>query len=79
MGLSKAGKAKAASTHVDVADWEQLVKAFDQAIAAFGKLDYVYPIAGIGERKWMSNYPDSHGWEAPDLSVSLLGVGKISR
>ncbi|QDS74122.1 hypothetical protein FKW77_009883 [Venturia effusa] len=67
--LNNAGKAKAASAHVDVSDWNQLVKAFDQSIAAFGKIDYVYPIAGIGERKWMSNDPSSHGWEAPDLTV----------
>lgn len=70
--LNQAGKANAASAHVDVSDWNQLVKAFDQAIAAFGKIDYVYPIAGIGERKWMTNNPNSHGWEAPDLSVSCL-------
>lgn len=70
--LNQAGNAKAAFVHVDVSDWNQLVKAFDQAIAAFGKVDYVYPIAGIGERKWMSNNPNSHGWETPDLSVRCL-------
>ncbi|TID12883.1 hypothetical protein E2P81_ATG10015 [Venturia nashicola] len=67
--LNEAGKAQAAFAHVDVSDWNELVKAFDQAIAAFGKIDYVYPIAGIGERKWMTNNPKSHGWEAPDLST----------
>lgn len=68
--MNKAGKAKAASAHVDVSDWNQLVKAFDQAIAVLGKIDYVYPIAGIGERKWMTNDRSSHGWVKPDLSVS---------
>ncbi|RDI82091.1 hypothetical protein Vi05172_g7912 [Venturia inaequalis] len=67
--LNETGKAKAAFAHVDVSDWNQLVEAFEHAIAAFGKIDYVYPIAGIGERKWMTNKPSSHGWEAPDLST----------
>lgn len=70
--LNETGKAKAAFAHVDVSDWNQLVEAFEHAIAAFGKIDYVYPIAGIGERKWMTNKPSSHGWEAPDLSVGYL-------
>lgn len=76
--LHQAGEGKAASAHVDVSDWNQLIKAFDQAIAVFGKIDYVYPIAGIGERKWMTNNPNSHGWEAPDLSVSCLSAELVA-
>lgn len=68
--LNQAGKAKAASAHVNASDWNQLVQAFDQAITAFGRIDLVYPIAGIGERKWLSNNPNSNSWEKPDLSVS---------
>jgi NAD(P)-dependent dehydrogenase (short-subunit alcohol dehydrogenase family) len=68
--LNQAGKAKAAAAQIDVSDWNQQAHAFDKAIAAFGKIDYVYPIAGIGERKWIPNDPNSTGWQAPDLSVS---------
>jgi len=70
--LNQAGKGKAVAAQVDVSDWNQQAQAFDKAIAAFGKIDYVYPIAGIGERKWMLNDSNSSGWTEPDLTVSSL-------
>lgn len=63
--------------HVDAADWNSQVKAFSQAVADFGRIDYVYPIAGIGERRWIPNDPAASGFERPDLSaidVDLTGV-----
>lgn len=63
--------------HVDVANWNSQAKAFSQAVADFGRIDYVYPIAGIGERPWIPNDPGATGFEMPDLSVldiDLTGV-----
>lgn len=63
-------KSKVASwVAVDVADWDSQEKAFSQAVAEFGRIDYVYPIAGIGERRWLPNNPTAKGFEKPDLTV----------
>lgn len=46
-------------------------------MADFGRIDYVYPIAGIGERVSIANKPSSTGFEMPDLTVldvDLTGV-----
>jgi NAD(P)-dependent dehydrogenase (short-subunit alcohol dehydrogenase family) len=57
------------SVSVDVADWDSQCKAFEAAEAQFGRIDYVYPIAGIGERRSFPNRPHSKGYEKPDLAV----------
>ena len=55
---------------VNVADWDSQRTAFEKALEAFdGRLDYVFPIAGIGERRSFPNRPNSTGFEKPDLSV----------
>jgi len=59
---------KAEAGQLDVTDWNQQVQAFEKAITAFGRIDYVYPIAGIGEKAWIKNDLDSKGFEAPDLT-----------
>jgi len=65
---------------VDLANWISQVKAFTQAVSAFGRIDYVYGIGGIGERRWLPNNSAStsgHEFEMPDLSVldiDLTGV-----
>lgn len=67
----------ASCAHVDTANWNSQAKAFSQAVAEFGRIDYVYPIAGIGERKWIPNDSSASGYEMPDLSVldiDLTGV-----
>jgi len=67
-------------SHVDLADWNSQVKAFTQAVSAFGRLDYVYGIGGIGERRWLPNNSTSNSgleFERPDLTVldvDLTGV-----
>jgi NAD(P)-dependent dehydrogenase (short-subunit alcohol dehydrogenase family) len=68
--INQKEQGNAAAAEVDVADWEQQVRAFDAAIAAFGRIDYVYPIAGIGEKRWLPSTINPSGWEKPDLSVS---------
>jgi NADP-dependent 3-hydroxy acid dehydrogenase YdfG len=63
--------------HVDVANWNSQAKAFSQAVADFGRLDYVYPIAGVGERAWIPHDAGATGFERPDLTVvdvDLTGV-----
>jgi hypothetical protein len=47
--LNKKGKVVWVET-VNVTDWDEQVKAFEAAISEFGRIDYVYPIAGIGVR-----------------------------
>ncbi|EXJ57091.1 hypothetical protein A1O7_07435 [Cladophialophora yegresii CBS 114405] len=67
----------ASCAHVDVANWNSQAKAFSQAVADFGRIDYVYPIAGIGERVSIPNDPSATGFEMPDLTVldiDLTGV-----
>ena len=63
---------------VDVVDWNQQAKVFGRAVAKFGRIDYVYPIAGVTEKKWLPNDPHSStGFEKPDLTtldVNLNGV-----
>lgn len=65
---------------VDLADWKSQVKAFTQAVSAFGRLDYVYGIGGVGERRWLPNNATSASgtdFEMPDLTVldiDLTGV-----
>lgn len=42
--LNKSDPHNAQSTNVDVGDWNSQAKAFGQAVHAFGRIDYVYPI-----------------------------------
>jgi NAD(P)-dependent dehydrogenase (short-subunit alcohol dehydrogenase family) len=55
---------------VDVAEWESQLRAFKTAVQAFsGRIDYVFPIAGIGERRSFPNKPKADDFEKPDISV----------
>lgn len=55
---------------VDVSDWDSQREAFETALQVFkGRIDYVFPIAGIGERRSFPNRPNSKGFEKPDLKV----------
>ncbi|KAJ6445155.1 glucose 1-dehydrogenase [Purpureocillium lavendulum] len=57
---------------MDVTSWESQVTAFQQAIDCYGRIDYVFPFAGIGENKWVaSKEDDSCGsvFLKPNLSV----------
>lgn len=58
-------------------DWDSQVAAFEKAVKEFGRIDYVFPIAGIGERKAIKNNPKAQGFQKPDLAVidvDLTGV-----
>ena len=73
----KLGKG-AMSVQVSTPDWDSQEAAFQKAVDAFGRIDYVFPIAGIGERKAIKNDPKSQAaFEKPDLAVidvDLTGV-----
>ncbi|KAI7181924.1 hypothetical protein KC316_g6828 [Hortaea werneckii] len=63
---------------VDAASWDSQTKAFQQALEDLGgRVDFVCPIAGIGERRSIPNDPTSKGFVRPDLAcldVDLYGV-----
>ncbi|KAH8595060.1 glucose 1-dehydrogenase [Bisporella sp. PMI_857] len=66
----------ASCAFVDVADWDSQAKAFSQAVAEFGRIDYVYPIAGVGERRWILPNGEANGFQKPDLAcidIDLTG------
>jgi len=68
------------SAEVDVADFNSQVKAFTQAVTQFGRIDYVYAIAGVGERRWLpqkSATAGEHGFEKPDLSVIDIDLNGV--
>lgn len=57
---------------VNVADWDSQVKGFKAAVAKFGRVDYVYPIAGIGEYSWipaLSADQAPEDFAKPNLSI----------
>ena len=66
---NKAGSQVAWAVQVDVTDWESQRKGFEVAVKHFGRIDYVYPIAGISERPWLPNKPTATEFTKPDLSV----------
>lgn len=65
------------AVEVNAADWDSQAAAFRQVVQQFGRIDYVYAIAGIGEKKWIPNDPKATDFEKPNLSVldiDLTGV-----
>lgn len=55
---------------VNVASWQQQADAFRKATAST-RIDYVFAIAGIGEKPWIPNDPNSRpgDYEEPNLVV----------
>ena len=68
--LSDTHDVKCQAVQVDVADWKQQKSAFKEA-ASKTRIDYVFPIAGIGEKPWTKNDPSSNEgeYEEPNLVV----------
>ncbi|EON98384.1 putative short chain dehydrogenase protein [Phaeoacremonium minimum UCRPA7] len=56
---------------VDVADWESQRKGFEAAVAKLGRIDYVFPIAGISELPWLPKQASTEfaGFQKPNLAV----------
>jgi hypothetical protein len=54
------------------------VKGFEAAISEFGRIDYVYPIAGIGERPWTPHHTGpKDAFVKPDLSVADVDMRAV--
>jgi hypothetical protein len=54
------------------------VKVFEAAISEFGRIDYVYPIAGIGERPWTPHHTGpKEAFVRPDLSVTDVDMRAV--
>lgn len=54
---------------LNAADWDSQVSVFEKVVKEFGRIDYVYPIAGIGEKISIPNDPAAKGFIKPDMSV----------
>jgi NAD(P)-dependent dehydrogenase (short-subunit alcohol dehydrogenase family) len=66
------------AVRINVADWESQREGFEAAVKQFGRIDYVYPIAGIGEVSWLPNRPGATEFTKPDLSViDVDGTGVL--
>ncbi|OAF99179.1 NAD(P)-binding protein [Paraphaeosphaeria sporulosa] len=90
--ISLSGAKELAATHntpsaikvhyagTDVSSWDSQLSAFKQALVVLGgRIDYVFPIAGIGERKWLPFAEESARGEfvkpnLQTLEVDLTGV-----
>ncbi|KAF9888865.1 hypothetical protein FE257_008234 [Aspergillus nanangensis] len=61
---------------VDVTSWESQLAAFSRAVSLFGRVDYVFPIAGIGENVWLPQPSSSlsTAFEKPNLQVLDVNV-----
>lgn len=67
----------ALAVELNAADWDSQLAAFKNVLQQFGRIDYVYAIAGIGERRWVPNDPNTIDFAKPDLTtldVDLNGV-----
>jgi NAD(P)-dependent dehydrogenase (short-subunit alcohol dehydrogenase family) len=74
--LSERSRADHASwdyQRTDIRSFQEQAKAFEKALELWGRIDYVYANAGVGEKSaWLAT--DSYSNEqfvAPDLNVGL--------
>lgn len=66
------------ATELDVADWESQKTAFEFAVSKLGRVNYVFPIAGITERPWNPKRPANTGFVKPNLAVlDVNGSGPL--
>lgn len=58
------------ASELNASDWDSQLSVFEKVVEQLGgRVDYVYPIAGIGERMMFPNDPKAVGFVKPDLSV----------
>jgi NAD(P)-dependent dehydrogenase (short-subunit alcohol dehydrogenase family) len=56
----------------NVTDWEQQVAVFKAIVAKWGRVDYVFANAGIGEKIWLDRQTPMEGdYVKPNLLVSF--------
>lgn len=61
---------QAIAVSADIANWDSQVSAFKEVLVEFGgRVDYVFGIAGIGERTWIPNDPRGTDFAKPDLAA----------
>jgi NADP-dependent 3-hydroxy acid dehydrogenase YdfG len=55
----------------DIRSFREQAKAFEKALGIWGRIDYVYANAGVGEKSpWLTvDPPSSEPFVAPDLNV----------
>jgi NAD(P)-dependent dehydrogenase (short-subunit alcohol dehydrogenase family) len=74
------GDTKAIAVKVDVADWDSQAAGFQQAIDSFGRINYVFPVAGVAEGRALPRQPDGFTgpFERPNFSVyDVCGAGML--
>lgn len=61
----------ATAVEINVASWDSQLAAFERAVADLGRIDYVFAIAGIGEKVFIPRDPPSggKGFTKPNLAV----------
>lgn len=59
---------------VDVTDWESQAVGFKKAVELFGRVDYVFAIAGVGQNDWMPPTQENGEFQKPNLSVTEINV-----
>lgn len=63
---------------VDVSNWESQQQTFSKAVEDLGRIDFVFPIAGIGEnRSWMPNDNNLQDFSKPDLTVIDVNLNGV--
>lgn len=66
------------TAQVDVTEWDQQASAFRTAVETFGRIDYVFPIAGISESRVFPNKGKGlKDFEKPDLSVVAVNLTAV--
>lgn len=56
--------------HVDVSSWESQQETFSKVVGDLGRVDLVFPIAGIGENQcWLQRGDSTNEFTKPDLTV----------
>lgn len=75
--LPAPAQGKHIAVECNTGSWDSQVTAFKSAVAAFNRIDYVYPIAGIGEKRFLTEDPEGKEFVKPWLNVidvDLTGV-----
>jgi NAD(P)-dependent dehydrogenase (short-subunit alcohol dehydrogenase family) len=55
----------------DVSIWENQVAVFETLVKRWGRIDYVFANAGVGERVWLPSHTPKEGeFVKPNLMVS---------
>lgn len=71
-----AAEIQGAYSAVDVTSWESQLAAFRRAVHLFGRIDYVYPIAGIGENSFLPA-TTTEEFQKPNLSIMDVNVSGL--